>query len=137
MSTILQNHHVLAVHDVRASAAFYVDALGFEIVAEPPGWIFVAKDKCMIMLGECPNDMHPSKLGCHNYFAYLMVEHADEWFATLKARGVTILSEIADKPWNMREFGISTPDGHRIMIGQKTEKTSPSQAIISSHHPTV
>jgi hypothetical protein len=29
--------------------------LGFRIVAEPDGWIFVAKDGCMIMLGECPD----------------------------------------------------------------------------------
>ena len=31
--TILANHYVLAVHDVRRSAAFYLGALGFEIVA--------------------------------------------------------------------------------------------------------
>jgi len=72
--TILQNQYVLAVHDIRTSAAFYVDALGFEIVAQPEGWIFVRKDNCVIMLGECPDDMHPSLLGCHNYFSYLRVD---------------------------------------------------------------
>ena len=30
----------------------------------------------------------------------------------------SIVHEIEDKPWGMREFGIRTPDGHRIMIGQ-------------------
>jgi catechol 2,3-dioxygenase-like lactoylglutathione lyase family enzyme len=60
MPQILQNHYVLAVHDARRSADFYVRMLGFRIVLEPDGWIFVAKDGCMIMLGECPNDMHPS-----------------------------------------------------------------------------
>ena len=39
MSTILQNHYVLAVHDVRRSADFYVRMLGFDVVAEPPGWV--------------------------------------------------------------------------------------------------
>ena len=63
MSPILQNHYVLAVHDVRRSAKFYVEMLGFRIVNEPPGWIFVARDNCMIMLGECPDDMAPSELG--------------------------------------------------------------------------
>jgi catechol 2,3-dioxygenase-like lactoylglutathione lyase family enzyme len=63
MSQILQNHHVLAVHDVRRSAEFYVRVLGFRIVLQPDGWIVVAKDNCMIRLGECPNDMHPSELG--------------------------------------------------------------------------
>ncbi len=117
MPKILQNHYVLAVHDVRASAKFYVDVLGFEMVAEPEGWIFVKKDACMIMLGECPDDMHPSELGCHNYFAYLRVDDADAYHAQLRANGATTLKDVADKPWGMREFAVETPDGHRIMIG--------------------
>jgi catechol 2,3-dioxygenase-like lactoylglutathione lyase family enzyme len=119
MPTILQNHYVLAVHDVRASARFYVDALGFKIVNEPPGWIFVARDNCMIMLGECPNDMHPSELGCHNYIAYLRVDDADSYREEIRALGVVPLSEIEDKPWGMREFSIKSPDGHRITIGHR------------------
>ena len=117
MPTILQNHFVLAVHDVKKSAAFYVDILGFRIVHEPAGWIFVRKDNCMIMLGECPDDMHPSKLGCHNYFAYLRVDDADAYYAQVKAAGATSVRPIGDKPWGMREFSVTTPDGHRITIG--------------------
>jgi catechol 2,3-dioxygenase-like lactoylglutathione lyase family enzyme len=117
LSGILQNHYVLAVHDMRRSAEFYVNMLGFRIVDEPPGWIFVAKDSCMIMLGECPDDMHPSALGCHNYFAYLRVSDADSYYQDLVAKGADLLSEIQDKPWKMREFGLRTADGHRITIG--------------------
>jgi uncharacterized glyoxalase superfamily protein PhnB len=117
MPAILQNHYVLAVHDVQKSADFYVRVLGFEIVQRPPGWIFVAKDRCMIMLGECPDDLPASELGCHSYFAYLRVDDADEYFRHVKEAGAELLSEIADKPWGMREFGVRTPDGHRIMIG--------------------
>jgi predicted enzyme related to lactoylglutathione lyase len=117
MSPILQNHYVLAVHDVRRSANFYVEMLDFQIVNEPPGWIFVKKDNCMIMLGECPDDMHASELGCHSYFAYLRVEDADSYYRHLTAKGADVLSKIADKPWDMREFAVQTPDGHRITIG--------------------
>ncbi len=119
--TILQNHYVLAVHSVRESARFYVDKLGFQVTAEPHGWIFVTKDNCMIMLGECPDDMHPSQLGCHNYFAYLRVDDANAYHAELRRNGVDSLSPLADQPWGMREFSIRTPDGHRIMIGQSIE----------------
>jgi catechol 2,3-dioxygenase-like lactoylglutathione lyase family enzyme len=117
MSPILQNSYVLAVHNVRRSADFYVHMLGFRIVAEPPGWIFVAKDSCIIMLGECPNDIHPRELGSHSYFAYLRVSDADNYYKELKAKGADLLSEIEDKSWKMREFGLRTIDGHRIMIG--------------------
>ena len=115
---ILQNHYVLAVHNVSESAHFYVDALGFAIVSEPPGWIFVKKDNCLIMLGECPDDMHPSKLGSHSYFGYLVVDDADAYHASLKAKAPRV-GEVEDKPWGMREFPVTTPDGHRIMIGQR------------------
>jgi uncharacterized glyoxalase superfamily protein PhnB len=118
MPTILQNHYVLAVHNVRDSARFYVDVLGFDIASEHGGWVFVKKDGCMIMLGECPNDLPPSELGCHNYFAYLRVDDVDAYFEQVRAKGADLLNEPSDKPWGMREFGIKTPDGHRIMLGQ-------------------
>ncbi len=119
MPTILQNHYVLAVHNVRESARFYVDVLGFAVTLDSGGWIFVSKDNCTIMLGECPADMHPSQLGSHNYFAYLRVDDVDAYHAQLQSHGINSLDGIADKPWGMREFGVKTPDGHRIMIGQK------------------
>lgn len=117
MPAILQNHYVLAVHDVRVSAAFFVDALGFQVVNEPPGWIFVARDNCMIMLGECTDAIAPSELGDHSYFAYLRVDDADAYFAEFTAAGFTPTSHIASKPWGMREFSVRTPDGHRLNIG--------------------
>jgi catechol 2,3-dioxygenase-like lactoylglutathione lyase family enzyme len=117
MSPILQNHYVLAVHDVRRSAQFYVEMLGFQIVQEPPGWIFVKKDNCLIMLGECPDDLPAHALGCHSYFAYLRVEDADSYYQHLKMKGADLMSEISDQPWQMREFGVRSPDGHRILIG--------------------
>ena len=130
MSSILQNHYVLAVHNARRSAEFYVHMLGFRIVREPPGWIFVAKDNCMIMLGECPDDMDPGELGCHNYFAYLRVADADTYYNNLKAKGADLLSILEDKPWEMREFAVRTVDGHRITIGhslaQEFKKSEPA-----------
>jgi uncharacterized glyoxalase superfamily protein PhnB len=119
MPTILQNHYVLAVHDVRRSAAFYVDALGFEVAAQPEGWIFVRKDNCLIMLGECPDDLEASQLGCHSYFAYLRVDDADAYHARILASGLAPrVGPVTTEPWGMREFSVTTPDGHRIMIGQ-------------------
>ena len=124
MPTILQNHYVLAVHNVRESARFYVDALGFTITSDLGGWIFVTKDNCMIMLGECPDDMHPSQLGCHNYFAYLRVDDVDAYHEQLRRAGVQWVGDVADQPWGMREFGLKTPDGHRIRIGQTIRRAT-------------
>jgi uncharacterized glyoxalase superfamily protein PhnB len=119
MPTIQQNHYVLAVHDAGRAAAFYVEALGFEIVAEPDGWIFVRKDQCLIMIGECPDDMAPGELGCHSYFAYLRVDDVDAYHArVVESQLAPRVSPVADEPWGMREFSLTTPDGHRIRVGQ-------------------
>ncbi|MEX1277233.1 MAG: VOC family protein [Bacteroidota bacterium] len=117
MPTILQNHYVLAVHDLHASSEFF-QKLGFAIISEPGGWIFVERDHCMIMLGECRDALHPSKLGDHSYFGYLRVDDVDSYYEDLKKKGVKILSPIQTKPWEMREFSVASPEGHRMTIGQ-------------------
>ena len=127
MPTILQNHHVLAVPDRRAAATFFVQALGFRVVQEPPGWIFVARDNCMMMLGECPDAIHPSQLGDHGYFAYLRVDDADAFLAQLTAAGYAPLHPIQDKPWGMREFAVRAPDGFRLTIGHVIGAADPEE----------
>lgn len=121
MPKILQNHYVLAVRDLRTEADFYVEKLGFRVVEEPDGWVFVAKDDCMIMLGECRDALRASELGDHSYFGYLCVDDADGYYEELRAKGVGMSSPISDKPWGMREFGVRTPEGFRIMIGQPVD----------------
>lgn len=118
MPTILQNHYVLAVHDLAVSENFYVDVLGFAVVNKPPGWVFVKKDNCMIMIGECRDALAPVALGDHNYFAYLVVDDADAYHAQIKGKA-ELLKAPRNEPWGMREFGVKTPDGHRIMIGHR------------------
>src|SRR5882724_9101973 len=91
--------------------------LAFVSSLNRPAGSIVAKDGCLIMLGECPNDTPAGTLGCHNYFTYLRVADADSYYRHLKAKGSDVLSDLEDKPWGMREFGLRTPDGHRIKIG--------------------
>ncbi len=75
----------------------------------------------MIMLGECVDATPAGELGDHSYFAYLRVDNADEFFAKAVEAGAEITMRIASKPWMMREFGLRTPDGHRIMVGHVLE----------------
>jgi catechol 2,3-dioxygenase-like lactoylglutathione lyase family enzyme len=116
--TILQNHYVLAVHDLVGTTRFFCDALGFEVVDEPPGWTFVARDHCVIMLGKCPEAIPPAELGDHSYFGYLRVDDADAYYRRLLEHGAHVAAPIENKPWQMREFGVRTPEGHRFTIGQ-------------------
>lgn len=122
MPHILKNHYVLAVPDSARSARFFVDVLGFEAMpVDDDGWRFVRKDNLIVMLGSCPNAIPPDQLGDHSYFAYLVVDDVDDYFEQIRAAGAETANEPTDEPWGMRQFGLATPDGHRIMIGQTIE----------------
>ena len=109
-------HYVLAVPDVAATAAWWVDRMGFSLWMEPEGWKFVRRGGCSIMLGQCPDAIHPAKLGDHQYFAYVELDDVDAYHAEITANGVDTAQAPMDKPWGMREMPVSTPDGHRIMF---------------------
>ena len=109
--------YVIAVHDLEASAAFYRDVLGFEVVPIPdPGWLFFVRDQCFIMAGRCPEALPPAQLGDHSWFAYVEVDGIREFHDAVVSRGAQITKPLTAEPWDMTEFGIRTPDGHRIMF---------------------
>jgi predicted enzyme related to lactoylglutathione lyase len=117
-SRIDGTYHVIAVPDLERSAAFYRDVLGFEIRdMGDPGWRMFVRDACRIMAGHCPDAMAPADTGDHSYFAYLVVTEVDEYYARCRAAGVAIVKPLRDEPWGMREFGLRSVDGHRIMLG--------------------
>jgi catechol 2,3-dioxygenase-like lactoylglutathione lyase family enzyme len=110
--------YVIAVLDLERSARYYRDVLGFEVrEIGDPGWRFFIRDECFIMAGECRDAIDPHKLGDHSYFAYLQVDEIDQFYEALIAKGVVVVKKLRNEPWNMREFGIRTVDGHRIMFG--------------------
>ena len=118
---MIRDHlYVLAVPDLERSAAFYRDVLGFTVhEMGDPGWRMFIRDGCRIMAGACPDAMPAAQTGEHSYFAYLDVTDVEAWHARAAAAGAEFVKPLRDEPWGMREFGLRTADGHRIMIGQE------------------
>ena len=117
---IRHSMHVLAVPDLQRSAAFYRDVLDFEIhEIGDPGWRLFQREGCRIMAGECPDALPAAETGDHAYFAYLVVDAVDAYFAQVQAAGAELIKPLASEPWGMREFGLRTVDGHHIMVGQE------------------
>jgi uncharacterized glyoxalase superfamily protein PhnB len=120
MHRIVGSRCVLAVRDLAESTRFYIDVLGFQrdFGDGSDGWSFLSRDAFKVMLGECPDEKAASELGDHSYVAYLVVEGVDRFYQEAAARGADVTSKPVDKPWGIREFGIRTPDGHRIQFGE-------------------
>ena len=112
---------VLAVKDLPVSVAFYCEKLGFTIDVAFDGWCFLSRGNFRLMLGRCPDEVPASQINDHSYFAYIEVNGIDELYEEFRTRGVTPLPAPESKPWGMREFMVTTPDGHRIMFGEDLE----------------
>jgi len=113
---------VIAVHDLEQSARYYRDVLGFEIrEIGDPGWRFFVRDGCFIMAGECSDAIAPADLGDHSWFAYVEVDDIDRFHDEVVAKGAVLVKTLRSEPWGMREFGIRTGDGYRIMFGSPEE----------------
>lgn len=111
--------YVIAVPNLARSVVYYRDVLGFNVQwQDVPGWRLFTRDSCVIMAGECPNAPPASEIGDHSYIAYVQVSRIDEFYADLVARGAEVIKALRDEPWGMREFGIKTADGHRMMFGE-------------------
>lgn len=121
MPHIDQVRFVLAVPDLARSAAYYTSVLGMEIEFTAPGWVFLRRDGFRVMLGECVDAIPPGDLGDHSWYGYLTVRDASSLFLEYRAAGAEFTQELSDKPWGMREFGIRTVDGHRLMFGQELD----------------
>lgn len=120
MAQIVNSRCVLAVRDLKLSTSYYIDVLGFtEDPIRAEGWSFLTRDCFRVMLGECADDRPASELRNHSYFAYWNVKGVDDLYLEFVAKGALVSSKPTNKPWGLREFGLSTPDGHRITCGEE------------------
>lgn len=119
MAEFTKLRSVLAVLKLETSVEYYTRVLGMSIDFTAPGWAFLSRGSFRLMLGECSDAVPASEMGDHSYFAYVTVEGIDELHDDVVARGGELIQPLRDKPWGMREFGVRTPDGHRIMFGQE------------------
>jgi uncharacterized glyoxalase superfamily protein PhnB len=120
-TSIRAARYVLAVKDLQKSAQYYREQLGCTTDWAYPGWEQLRRDHFIVMLGECSDDVSAFETRNHAYFAYVDVQNVDALFEELAARAVEIISLPKSQPWGMREFGVRTIDGHRIMFGEQLE----------------
>ena len=112
---------VLAVPDVRATAEYYRDKLGFEIAflfGDPPTYGAVSLNEW----SATGASIHLSQVGAPPPVGaialYINVGPGiDALHEMYRARGVDMVGEIVQQPWGMREFAIRDCNGYVLRFG--------------------
>jgi uncharacterized glyoxalase superfamily protein PhnB len=111
--------------DIPATLDYYENMLAFQCIGrwqDPPQYAIVERDGHAIHF-RCapPPTPNPDKSADELLDAYIFVENADTLYAEYAARGVTFTRELADMPWNSREFVVKDCDGRLLAFGADVE----------------
>jgi uncharacterized glyoxalase superfamily protein PhnB len=104
---------VMAVKDVKATAKFYKEALGFDvnIIWENPSYGCVSRGGITIEFGEGrPN--HVGGSAC-----VLQVSDVDSLYSEFKSRGVNFVGDFSERDYGSKDFRISDHDGNILVFG--------------------
>lgn len=107
--------------DIPNTLEYYREKLGFACLGtwqEPPVYAIVARDGCAIHFRcAAPPAANPEKYAEELLDAYLHVEDADALHAEYSAKGVEVVRELGDTPWNTREFVVKDCEGRLLAFG--------------------
>jgi [ribosomal protein S5]-alanine N-acetyltransferase len=115
---------VLLVHDVRVTAEYYRNKLGFHIdflFGDPPGHGGVSRgdwspEAVRIQFSQAEEGTNIQPQG----WLYIMVEaEIDSLFQIYLESGVEILRMPQTYPWGMREFEVQDCNGYRLRFGTR------------------
>jgi len=101
---------ILSVANLKASQAYYRDALGFKLDWEhgdPPGFASVSRGDFVLFMCE----------GCQGKggaWSMTFMHDVDKYYAELKSRGAIVRQPPKDEAWGLREMQVADPDGNVI-----------------------
>ncbi|MFN0033006.1 MAG: VOC family protein [Flavobacteriales bacterium] len=114
----------LPVKNLEETISFYRDMLGFTdewywgtpatdagICRDGLGLLFMLnREYCEIINNEK-----------QRFVICIFVSNVDEIYREVKAKGVTVVTELKTEPWNVREFAILDCNGYILRIGEGVE----------------
>lgn len=117
------------VDDLQATIDFYCSKLGFEIRYKGGGdgqcedfWVFVARDRVMIMFKYIAPEVHPQpsrfRHAWAGWDAYINASDPDSLYAEYVAKGVPMHRELSDTEDGLRAFEVIDNSGYVLCFGR-------------------
>jgi catechol 2,3-dioxygenase-like lactoylglutathione lyase family enzyme len=121
------------VDDLEATIEFYQSKLGFEVLYKGGGdatvsdyWVFLGRDRVMIMFKVIANDIHPqpnsSRHGWARWDAYINVDDPDGLYAEFAGRDVQFHQQLGDTSDGLRAFEVIDNSGYVLCFGRPLSK---------------
>ena len=121
------------VDDLEATIGFYQSQLGFEVRYKGGGdgsvedyWVFMGRDRVMIMFKAIASEIHPqpnhSRHPWARWDAYIYVDDPDTLYAEFVGRKVQFHQELADTSDGLRAFEVADNNGYVICFGRPINK---------------
>lgn len=123
------------VDDLEATVEFYQSKLGFEVLYKGGGdgivsdyWVFLGRDRVMIMFKAIAPDVNPQPNSARHEWArwdaYVNVDDPDALYAEFAGRGVKFRQELGDTSDGLRAFEIKDNSGYVLCFGKPISKSS-------------
>jgi uncharacterized glyoxalase superfamily protein PhnB len=115
---------VIAAVDVRSTMSWYIDVLGFAehfVFGEPPVYAGIQRESALIYISRDEELATTIRDSRRHPEVFLWVQEIDKVFAEHKRRGAKILEEIADRPWDARQYVIEDPNGYHIKVAEPVD----------------
>lgn len=111
----------LRTTDLRASLRFYTEILGFQIAFNYEDFYVGIRAGAQTFHLKQVDEPDPSiawvEEGGH-FHLYLETDGVAAFAAGLKARGVTLVKDVHETPWNTREAILRDDQGHTLYLGE-------------------
>ncbi len=117
---------VFHVVNLAASLRHYTEVLGFEIRFQyGDSYAGVQRDKAQVHLSATVPSRHPPGNGS----AYFFCDDVDAYFEEVKGKGATIIAELQNYDYGMRDFGMTDPDGNSLSFGQEIKEETTQSTL--------
>lgn len=108
-------HVHLPVSDLARSRVFYTETMGLEIGYEDEAMIYFPSVGLIIDQARDETHIGPGTI------LGLNCDDADSEYENLRRRGALLEETPQDRPWGVRNFYLSDPDGHQIEFEQSLD----------------
>ena len=112
---------VLPCDDVLQLMTYFVDVLGFcrhFLYGDPPVYGAVKADDALLYICHDPafarvireQNLHPD--------LFIWVTNVDEHYARHRNNGAQVVEELANRPWDARQYTLLAPNGYHLKIAE-------------------